>query len=172
MPPQWYTYVLMSPGGQTVDVSLSGESLQAWEECVASLRGTEWLLGWALRLNRAAVIISLPLWLIAQLISIPLTFISIVAFGHLFLPFHWLVVRPLTSLVLWTSDLWMVAPAARPLLLLIGPPIVALGMIMISLTPDMNVDIRDSRRFLCELWPLSHRRLQWIAQRGTGRAAT
>jgi hypothetical protein len=52
MPPQWYTYVPMSPAGQTVDVSLYGESLQALEECVASLRGSEWLLGWALRLMR------------------------------------------------------------------------------------------------------------------------
>jgi len=121
-----------------------------------------------MRLNRAAIIISLPLWSIAALISIPLTFISILAFGHLFLPFHWLVVRPLTSLVLWTSQLWTVAPTARPVLLLIGPPVVALAVIMISLIPDMNVDIRDSRRLLCELWPLSHRRLQWIADRGTG----
>jgi hypothetical protein len=56
-------------------------------------------------------------------------------------------------------------------LLLIGPPIVALAVIMISLIPDMNVDIRDSRRLLCELWPLSHRRLQWIADRGTGQPA-
>jgi len=162
----------MSAASPTVDVGLYGESLQAWEEWVASLRDGEWLLGWALRLNRAAVIISLPLWLIAQLISVSLTFISILAFGHLFLPFHWLVVRPLTSLVLWTSKLWTLAPAARPVLLLIGPPIVALAMIMISLIPDMNADIRDSRRFLCELWPLSHRRLQWIAERGSGRTAT
>ena len=159
----------MSAAGQEVDVGLYGESLQAWKERVASLRGSEWLLGWALRLNRAAVIISLPLWLVAHLISIPLTFISFLAFGHLFLPFHWLVVRPLASLVLWTSKVWTIAPAARPVLLLIGPPIVALAMIMISLIPDMNVDIRDSRRFLCELWPLSHRRLQWIAERGSGR---
>jgi hypothetical protein len=158
----------MSPATKTVDVSLYGESLRAWEEWVASLQGSEWLLAWAMRLNRAAIIISLPLWLTAQLISIPLTFISMLAFGHLFLPFHWLVVRPLTSLVLWTSELWTVAPAARPVFLLIGPPIVALAMIMISLIPDMNVDIRDSRRFLCELWPLSQRRLQWIADRGTG----
>jgi hypothetical protein len=159
----------MSAAGQEVDVGLYGESLQAWKERVASLRGSEWLLGWALRFNRAAVIISLPLWLVAHLISIPLTFISFLAFGHLFLPFHWLVVRPLASLVLWTSKVWTIAPAARPVLLLIGPPIVALAMIMISLIPDMNVDIRDSRRFLCELWPLSHRRLQWIAERGSGR---
>jgi hypothetical protein len=158
----------MSPASQTLDVSLYGESLRAWEEWVASLQGGEWLLAWAMRLNRAAIIISLPLWLTAQLISIPLTFISMLAFGHLFLPFHWLAVRPLTCLVLWTSELCRVAPAARPVLLLIGPPIVALAMIMISLIPDMNVDIRNSRRFLCELWPLSQRRLQWIADLGTG----
>jgi hypothetical protein len=162
----------MSAAGQTVDVGLYGESLQAWKEWVASLQGSERLLAWAMRLNRAAVTISLPFWLVAHLISIPLTFISMLAFGHLFLPFHWLVVRPLTSLVLWTSEVWTAAPAARPVLLLMGPLIVVLAMIMISLIPDMNVDIRDSRRFLCELWPLSQRRLRWIAERGSGQAAS
>jgi len=162
----------MSPAGQAVDVSLHGDSLEAWEAWVASLQGSEWLLVWAMRLNRAVVIISLPFWLIAQLISIPLTFISILAFGHLFLPFHWLVVRPLTYLVVWTSEIWTAAPAARPVLLLVGPLLVAVAMIMISLIPDMNADIRDSRRFLCELWPLSQRRLWWIAERGSGQAAS
>lgn len=158
-----------SSTSQAVDVSLYAESLASWNEWVASLQRDEWLLGWAMRLNRAALVASLPFWLIAQLISIPLTFISMLAFGHLFLPFHWMLVRPLTSLVLWTSDLWTEVPAARPVLLLVGPLLVALGMVIISLIPDMNVDIRDSRRFLCELWPLSRRRLQWIAERGNGR---
>ena len=156
---------------RAVDVSLYGESLQAWKDWVASLEDNEFLLRWAIRATKAAVLVSLPFWLIAQLISIPLTFISMIAFGHLFLPFHWLFVRPLTSFVVATSQLWTLAPATRPVLLLIGPLIVALAMVVISLVPDMNVDIRDARRSLCELWPLSQRRLQWIAERGTGRPA-
>jgi len=162
----------MSPVGQSVDVTLHGDSLEAWEAWVASLRGSEWLLAWAMRLNRVAVIISLPFWLIAQLISIPLTLISMAAFGHLFLPLHWLVVRPLTYLVVRSSEMWTATPAARPVLLLMGPLLVAVAMVLISLIPDMNTDIRDSRRFLCELWPLSQRRLRWIAERANAHAAS
>jgi len=50
MPARWYTWELMSPAGETVDVGLYGESLQAREDYVACLRGWEWLLGWVLRL--------------------------------------------------------------------------------------------------------------------------
>ena len=153
-----------------LDVSLYGESLQAWREWVAALRQKEWLLRWAMWANKAAVVISLPFWMIAAVISIPLTFVSFLAFGHLFLPFHWLLVRPLTALVLWTSHLWALVPAVRPVFLVLGPFIVALAMIVISLIPDMNSDFRDARRFLCELWPLSQRRLQWVAEHGTGRS--
>ena len=162
----------MSPGSQMVDVSLYGDNLQAWNEWVTSLKDSEWLLRWALRVTKAAVVVTLPLWLLAQLISIPLTFISMIAFGHLFLPLHWLLVRPLTFFVVSTSALWAAAPLARPVLLLLGPMTVAFAMIVISLVPDMNADIRDARRFLCELWPLTDRRLQWIAERGTGRPTT
>jgi hypothetical protein len=154
--------------GRRFDVSLYGDNLQAWQVWVASLQDSEWLLRWAMRINKAAILGSLPLWMVATLISIPLTFISMLAFGHLFLPFHWLIVRPLTFLVVWTSQLWTAAPVARPLLLLVGPLIVAVALVMIRLIPDMNVDFRESRHRMCDLWPLSSRRLQWIAERGTG----
>jgi hypothetical protein len=156
--------------GQEVDVTLYGESLRAWGQWVAGLEREERLLRWATRANRAAVMISLPLWMIAAVLSIPLTLPAILTGGLLFWPLHWLVIRPLTFLVVWTSDLWTAIPVLRPALLFIGPPLAALGLIALHLIPDGNVDIKHARQVLCELWPLSYRRLRWIAEYGTGRA--
>ena len=156
--------------GQEVDVTLYGQSLGTWREWIATLERQEWLLGWAIRANRAAVMISLPLWMIAAVLSVPLTVLAILTGGLLFWPFHWLMIRPLTFLVVWTSDLWTAIPVLRPALLLIGPPLAALGLIALHLIPDGNVDIKHARQVLCELWPLSRRRLSWIAEYGTGRA--
>lgn len=157
-------------GNQGVDVTLYGESLQAWREWLAAQEKDEWLLTWAVRANKAALIISLPLWGLAALISVPLTLLAMLTVGLVFWPFHWLVIRPLTLLVLWTSDLWMAVPVVRPGLLLIGPPLAALSLVALHLIPDGNVDIKHARQVLAELWPLSRWRLHWIAEHGTGRA--
>lgn len=155
---------------QRVDVTLYGDSLQSWREWVKTLEGQEWLLRWAIRANKAVVMFSLPLWMIASILSVLLTPLVILASGLLFWPFHLLMIRPLTFLVIWSSELWMVIPFVRPVLLLIGPILAAFTLIAVHLVPDMNVDYKEARQVLCELWPLSRRRLNWIAEHGTGRA--
>ena len=152
-----------------VDFSLYGDNLQAWRDWLASQEEHEWLLTWAIRANKAGIALSLPLWMLATLLSVPLSLLSMLTGGLLFWPFHWLLVRPLSFLVVGTSAVWPAVPPLRPLLLLTGPLLTSVSMVIISLIPDGNPDHQQARRILCELWPLSSRRLQWIAARGTGR---
>jgi len=155
--------------GQEVDVTLSGDSLQGWKEWLATQEKHEWLLTWAMSANKAAVTITLPLWMVARLISLPLSLLSLLTAGLLFWPFHWLLIRPGTFLVLLTSDMWAAMPVLRPLLLVLGPFLAVIGMVVVSLIPDGNPDHQGARLILCELWPLSRRRLEWIAEHGIGR---
>ena len=69
--------------------------------------------------------------------------------------------------LLWTSDLWTKAAPARPFLLVMASPGIGITMAMISLIPD-EPDARRAKHVLCELWPLSQRRIRWIADHGTG----
>ena len=153
----------------TVDFTLYGDSLQAWKEWLASQEEQEWLLSWGIRANRAAVMVSVPLWILARLIGVPLALLSLITMGLVFWPFHWLLIRPLTFLVTATSEVWAALPAVRPLLIILGPMLAVIGMVVISLIPDGNPDHQSARLVLCELWPLTSRRLQWIAQRGNGK---
>lgn len=149
-----------------VDYSLYRENLKAWREWLALQEEQVWLLAWTIRVNRAAITVSIPLWLLATVISLPLRIVSLLTGGLPFWPFHWLLVRPLTFLVLATSALWWAIRPLRPALLLLGPLITIMGMVVISLIPDGNPDHQSARHILCELWPLSQPRLDWIAEHG------
>ncbi len=149
-----------------VDYSLYRENLQAWGDWLALQEKQVWLLTWAIRANRAAFTVSMPLWLLATVISLPLGFVAIVTGGLVFWPFHWLLIRPLTFLVLSTSRLWWAIRPLRPALLLEGPLITAVSMVVVSLIPDMNPDHKSARQLLYELWPLSQPRIDWIAEHG------
>jgi hypothetical protein len=154
-----------------VDVTLYGASLDLWREYITSRQAEEWLLRWAIRFTKAAVTISLPLWMAATLIRVLLNFLVILTlglFGLVLLPVHWLLIRPLTWAVLASADLWENRPVTRPLLLVLGPLVAAITMVIVSLTPDANVDFLRARLILCELWPLSNRRLRWIHEHGNG----
>ena len=146
---------------------LYDESLQAWRESVEASQRSEWLLGWALRVTRATVSLSKPLWMIATGISAVLAPLHQWTGGRAFRPFQWLALSPLIAALLLTSDLWTKAAPARPLLLVLAPPGIAVTMAMISLIPD-EPDARRAKHVLCELWPLSLRRIRWIAVHGTG----
>jgi hypothetical protein len=150
-----------------MELILYDESLRAWRESVEAFQRSEWLLGWALRVTRAAVTISTPLWMIATGISAVLAPLHQLTGGRAFLPLQWLVLYPLMAIVLLTSDLWTRAPPARPLLLVLAPPGITITMAMISLIPD-EPEARRAKHVLCELWPLSQRRTRWIAEHGTG----
>lgn len=146
---------------------LYDESLRAWRESVESSQRSEWLLGWAMRVTRATVTISTPFWMIATGISAVLAPLHQLTGGRAFLPLQWLVLSPLMAIVLLTSDLWTRVVSVRPLLLVLAPPGIAITMAMISLIPD-EPDTRRAKHILCELWPLSQRRIRWIADHGAG----
>lgn len=155
----------MTFGG--VDYTLRGESLEDWDTWLAGRRDTEWLLTAGMAVNKGAIVVSVPLWMLATIIRLPLSVLSLVTGGLLFWPLHWLIVRPLTFLVVASSRLWAAVPFSRPVLYIAGPLITVTGMTLISLIPDGNPDHLKARLILCELWPLSSRRLEWIAGRGS-----
>ncbi len=146
---------------------LYDESLQDWREAVEASQRSEWLLDWALRVTRVTVTLSKPLWMIATGISAVVAPLYQWTGGRAFRPLHWLVLSPLMATLLWTSDLWTKAAPARPFLLVMASPGIGITMAMISLIPD-EPDARRAKHVLCELWPLSQRRIRWIADHGTG----
>lgn len=148
------------------DISLYGASLEEWRHWVTQLKRQEWLTGWAIRANKIVVAISMPFWMTARILGIPLMFIDLLTFRLLMAPLR-LALAPIFSLVLWSSGLWTRTSASRPMLLIVQPLIITPAMVLISLVPE-DSDIRDTKYILCELWPLSRRRLQWIEEHGTG----
>ncbi len=150
-----------------MDISLYGDSLKQWNEWVSSLQQQEWLVRWAMRVNKVAITVSLPVWMIARVIGIPLQFIDVITFRLFTAPLR-ILLWPIMGLVLSSCNIWTRMPASRPILLLFMPIAVILSMILISLIP-YEPDIRDIKYILCELWPLSQRRLEWIAAHGTGK---
>ena len=150
------------------DISLYGESLAAWKEWVGSLQQTEWLLRWARRANRAGVTISTPFWLAAAVLLVPMTILDALTLQLPLMPLRWLLDFEL-KLLLSTGSLWESAPGTRPLMLLIGPSLSASALVLVHLIPHEG-DVRADKCALCELWPLSLRRLRWIEQRGNGKA--
>lgn len=148
-----------------VDFSLRGDSLAKWNDWLAMKKETEWLLTAGMTANKVAATVSLPLWMLATVIRVPLSLLSIITGGLMFWPFHTLLVRPLVFLVVTTSRLWAAVPAVRPILLLLCPLLTVVSMTVISLIPDGNPDHLSARMVLTELWPLSSRRLEWIAER-------
>jgi hypothetical protein len=149
------------------DISLYGESLAAWKEWVDSLQQTEWLLGWAQKANKAGVIISMPFWLAATVLLVPLTILDVLTLHLPLMPLRWLLDLELKFL-LGTGSLWENAPGARPVLLLIGPTLSASALVLVHLIPHAGNE-RADKSALCELWPLSLRRLRWIQERGNGK---
>ncbi len=123
---------------------------------------------WARLGNKIIVAISLPFVLVARIIGIPLMFIDLLTFRLLTAPLR-LILALIFNLVLWSSGLWTRTPSSRPALIIIQPLLISLTMVLIALTPQES-DIRDTQNILCELWPLSRRRLDWIAERGSGKA--
>lgn len=154
--------------GNQIDVSLRGDNLEAWREHIAVLKESEWLLSSGLHANNAAVLLTTPFLMSARVIGIPLQLLGVVTMGAIHYLFQ-LVLAPFWAMVLWTSGLWSSAPFARPFLLIVGPVNSGLTMILVSLFPEQP-DVRDSRIMLCELWPLSQRRLAWIKERGRSSA--
>ncbi len=179
-----------------MDISLYRDSLRQWKERVSSLRQQEWLLPSAMRVNKAAIVVSMPACAIARIIGIPLQFLDLIvvvlrmrifqysvkvrksppkaeAIALLFL-IPWvtaplrILLWPLMCLVLDSCNVWVRVPATRPILLLFMPVVVILAMILISLIP-YEPDIREVKYRLCELWPLSQRRLNWIDTYGSGK---
>ncbi len=150
-----------------MDISLYGDSLKQWNEWISSLQQQEWLIRWAMRANKVAITVSMPVWMIARVIGIPLMFIDIITWRLFTAPLR-IVLWPIMALVLSSCNTWTRVPASRPILLLFVPIVVILSMILISLIP-YEPDIRDTKHILCELWPLSQRRLEWIAAHGTGK---
>ena len=150
-----------------IDISLYGDSLKQWNEWVSSLQQQEWLVRWAIRVNRVAVAVSMPIWMIARVIGIPLQFIDLVTFRIFTAPLR-ILLWPILGLVLSSCSIWVRVPVTRLILLLLVPIAIALAMILISLIP-YEPDIRDTKYILCQLWPLSQRRMEWIAAHGTGK---
>ena len=150
--------------GNQIDISLRGDNIEAWRQYIAVLKESEWLLSYGLVANNAAVLFTTPIWMSARVIGIPFQLLGVITMGAIHYLFQMALI-PFWVLVLWTSTLWSSAPFARPFLLVIGPVNSALTMILVSLFPEQP-SVRDSRIMLCELWPLSQRRLEWIKERG------
>ena len=150
------------------DVSLYGESLKAWREWVKTLESNERLTYFAIRANKIYITVSMPLWLIAQLIRLPLMLLDTLTMFLLGGPFRYLSLI-FTTLGLASSGLWTKKGIARPLLLILQPILTPISMFLISLTPE-EPDMHDTKSILCELWPLSQPRLNWLKERGSGRA--
>lgn len=150
-----------------MDISLYGDSLKQWNEWVSSLQQQEWLLRWTIRVNKAIIYVSMPVWMVARFVGILIQFIDLITFRLFTVPLRillWLIL----GFILSSCNIWTRAPAARPVLLMFVPMAVALAMVLISLISD-EPDIRDTKYILCQLWPLSQRRLEWIAAHGTGK---
>jgi hypothetical protein len=154
-------------GSNEMDITLYGDSLKEWKEWASSLKQQERLLPLAILLSKVFVYGSMPLWVIALLIGIPFMFLDMLTFRLLSAPLRALL-SLLLALVRSSSETWAKSPFARPFLILSMPIIVALAMILIYLIPHES-DVRQTKNVLCELWPLSERRLQWIATRGNGK---
>ena len=53
-------------------------------------------------------------------------------------------------------------------MLLIGPTLSASALVLVHLIPHEG-DVRATKCALCELWPLSLRRLRWVEERDIGK---
>lgn len=152
-----------------MDITLYGDSLKAWKEWAVSLEKKEPLLGLAIIVTKVSASGSMPLWLIAVIIGLPLTFLDILTL-HLFCAPLRVLIAPLIAWVRTSSDFWARSPVARPFLILPMPIVIVLSMILIHLIPQ-EPDIKQTKDVLVELWPLTERRLEWIATHGNGKAA-
>jgi hypothetical protein len=152
-----------------MDITLYGDSLKGLKEWVSSLKREERLLGMATVVTKVSVYGSMPLWVIALLIGLPFMFLDLLTFRLLSAPLR-LLLAPLLGWVHSSSEIWAKTPLARPFLILPMPIVIALAMILVYLIPH-EPDIRQTKNVLVELWPLTERRLQWIATHGNGKVA-
>ena len=141
-------------------VSLEGEDLDTWNVHVTDLREQEKLLSAAIKTNDIFVTIATPFTHLFKALGVPLRLLTYSTSGIVHIFFR-LLLTPFFGLVLVTSSTWATTPAARPLLIIIGPPFVMLSLWLLSLFPE-NSEIRDAKINLCKVWPLSRRRLEWI----------
>ena len=152
----------------SLDYSLCEDSLAQWREWTGSLQQRELSLRVAIRVNKTVVAVSMPLWMLARIVGIPLMFIDMLTLRFFTLPLR-VALIPLYGTVLRSSAAWDHAGVMKLALLIVGPSAVGLSMILISLIPQ-EPDIRDAKYIMCELWPLSHHRLQWIEEHGSGKS--
>ncbi len=150
--------------GNVVDISLNGESLKRWNEWVLALKKQEWLLSWAINVNRAIKYIAIPIWMAARIIGIPLTFIDMISLRLITIPFRAILVQT-QNFVIRTSIIWERMPMTRPALIIIYPIVFVIYSTLASLIP-YEPDVRNTKYLLAELWPLSSRRIGWIEKRG------
>ena len=141
-------------------VSLEGEDLDAWNVHVTDLRERESLLSAAIKTNDVFVAIATPLTYLFKALGIPLRLLTYSTSGMIHILFR-LLLTPFFGVVLATSSIWATTPAARPLLIIVGPPFVMLTLWLLPLFPERS-EIRDAKISLCKVWPLSRRRLEWI----------
>ena len=153
----------------TRDITLCGTSLEEWRQWVLLLRQQERLSNWAIGLNAGIVMLTLPLWMLARVIGVPLMLIDALTLRLAGVPFR-LMSTTMQREVLWASDLWTQAPLLRPLLLAVQPVLTAAAMVLMSLAPE-EPDIRETKLIMAQLWPLTASRLAWIAERGNGQDA-
>jgi len=151
-----------------MDIYLYGDSLKKWREWVSSRKQKESLLSFALNVNKATIKVSMPLWIVARVFGALFMFLELITFGVLSAPLR-ILLWPIFALVIGSCSVWVKVPVTRPLLLLLIPISVIIAMILISLIP-YEPDIRQTNYILCELWPLSKRRLEWIETYGNGKA--
>ena len=153
---------------EEADVSLYGDNLRAWKDAVAQAGSSEVLLPAARFAAKAAVLLSSPLWLIATIFSAVIGVFSVYTGGwlsKLLLPVHWLLAAPLMKLAVTLCRAWVSLPAGRPLVILLAVPVLALTMVFGALVPTSS-NVRSNKQMLCELWPLTERRLYWLARYG------
>lgn len=150
-----------------MDVTLYGDSLREWKTWVASLKREENWLRVAMTTTKLSVLGSLPFSLLAVLLLLPLTFLDILTF-HLFCAPLRMLLAPLIGWIRTSSALWPNSPFARPFLIMPTPIVILMSMVLINLIPQ-EADVRATRDALIELWPLTERRLEWIATRGNGK---
>jgi hypothetical protein len=141
-------------------VSLEGEDLDTWNVHVTDLRERESLLSAAIKTNDIFVAIATPFAHLFKALGVPLRLLTYSTSGMIHILFR-LLLTPFFGVVLATSSIWATKPAARPLLIIIGPPFVMLTLWLLPLFPEQS-EIREAKISLCKVWPLSRRRLEWI----------
>ena len=144
-------------------VSLSCDDLSTWQVHVAGLRGQDTFLNLAMKFTETCVSVVSPLARIFLLIGAPLRLLGYGAPGMLHIFFR-LLLSPFFGTVLLTSSIWANAKFSRPILIVIGPIFVMLTLLLLAFFPEES-EVCEAKNSLCQVWPLSRKRLEWIRVR-------